>query len=51
MVSPLLVIDPLSLGFATFIVVLPIVELAVPTRMEVAVALGTGIRPQHLPDA
>ena len=50
-VSPLLAIDPLSLGLATFIVVLPIVKLAVLTRMEVAVAFGTGIRPQDLPDA
>ena len=50
-VGPLLVIDPLSLGLATFIVKLPIIKLAVFTRMEVAVALGEGIRPQHLPDA
>ena len=50
-VGPLLVINPLSLGLATFIVALPIVKLAVLARMEVAVALGTGIRPQDLPDA
>ena len=32
-IGPLLVIDPLSLGFAALIVVLPIIELAVLARM------------------